>query len=74
MSTPTRIYIVRDLTAPENVEPHLVRATSQSQALRHVATTAYSVKVATQDELVEHVGNGVEVECATATETAHADA
>ena len=70
MSTPTRIYIIADAKSPDISEPRLVRATTQSQALRHVASDSFRVKVASQDELVEHVGNGVEVEDASATETA----
>lgn len=71
MKTPTRIYSVTD---SETAAVHLVRATSQAQAIRHVASTRYSAAVASQDELVQLVAGGHTVDDATATdETANAE-
>ena len=69
MSTPTRIYIVKDKDPPEPVEStRLVRAANPSQALRHVATEAFTVDVATQDDLVRALGDGITVETAGGAE------
>jgi hypothetical protein len=62
--TPTRIYIVKR----DDSKPRLVRATSQPQALRHVALDEYTVEVAGQDELVLAIHAGVDVETATTPE------
>lgn len=40
----------------------LVRATSQAQAIRHVASTRFEAAVATQDDLVAALTNGSKVE------------
>ena len=56
--TPTRIYRIDDGKANR-----LVRATSQAQAVRHVAS-GFAVRVATQDALADQVGEGVKVEVA----------
>lgn len=61
--TPTRIYVV---TCKGTENHRLVRATSQAQALRHVALDEYSVDVATQETLVDILGDGCEVETASA--------
>lgn len=45
---------------------HLVRATSQAQALRHITDTMMGVSVASQDDLLRLVGKGVKVQDATA--------
>ena len=52
--TPTRIYRVND---------RLVRATSQAQAIRHVASS-FTVRVATQDDIADLVAEGAKVETA----------
>lgn len=44
----------------------LVRATNRAQALAHVARTTFACGVATQDELVDLLASGVEVEIAGA--------
>lgn len=54
-----RIYAVYHGT-----EARLVRAVNRSQALSHVAKTAFNIGVATQDELVTLLGNGTKVETA----------
>lgn len=59
----TRIYAITD----QNGHTRLVRATTTAQGLRHVAKDEYSVKVATQDELVALVSDGVKVEESTAS-------
>mgnify|MGYP007049631074 CR=1 FL=1 len=53
----TRIYIV---TGPTGTR--LVKATAPSQAITHVAKSAFDARVASQDDLVEALGNGVKVE------------
>ena len=66
MKTPTRIYSVTD---SETAAVHLVRATSQAQAIRHVASTRYRAAVASQDELAALVTGGHTVNDATETQT-----
>lgn len=60
--TPSRIYTVN--RKADNTT-RLVRATSQAQALRHVALDEYTVDVASQTDIVDSLGNGVQVEIAT---------
>jgi hypothetical protein len=60
-----RIYIVDD-GSPTSA-PRLVRAISQSQAIKHV-TKPFTASVATQDQLIEALDNGVKVENAGAAE------
>lgn len=57
MATATRIYLVNGPTGSR-----LVKATVASQAITHVAKSAFSAKVASQDDLVEALSNGVRVE------------
>lgn len=59
--TTTRVYAVTD-TAAADMNIRLVRATSQAQAIRHVAGKRYQAKPATVDEVVQHMGAGVKVE------------
>lgn len=56
----TRIYRIAATTP--GAKPRLVRASHPDTALRHVAQTTYTVTVATQDELVECVAGGIQVE------------
>ena len=73
MKTPTRIYAVTDNCAA-TATVHLVRATSQAQAIRHIASARYTATVASQDELVEMVTLGAAVYDATTTDgPAHAE-
>lgn len=61
MAANTRIYLVRhkgDTSQPAR----LVRATHPANALRHVADGAYSVSVASQDDLESLFGAGTRVE------------
>ena len=60
MSSPTRIYRINDGKADR-----LIRAASQAQAVRHVAS-GFAVRVATQDDIANLVGGGVRVETAGA--------
>jgi hypothetical protein len=53
-----RIYIV--CGSDNNVR--LVRATSRHQALIHVAQTSFVVRMASQDDLITAITNGVKVE------------
>lgn len=57
MATATRIYLVNGPTGSR-----LVKATVASQAITHVAKSAFSARVASQDDLVEALSNGVKVE------------
>ena len=54
-----RIYLVESTDAQE--AKRLVKATSPSQAVRHVASK-YSAEVASQDQLVQLLSVGVKVE------------
>lgn len=54
--TPSRIYRIDD-----GRKDRLVRATSQAQAIRHVAS-GFAVRVATQDDIVSLMSEGVTVE------------
>ena len=58
MATPCRIYLV---LAKFGDAKRLVRAPNAAQALRFVAND-FTVAVASQDELVAAVGDGVTVE------------
>jgi hypothetical protein len=53
-----RIYIV----GTPSGETRLVRASIKQQALSHVANSTFTVRVASQDDLVQAVTNGVAVE------------
>lgn len=53
-----RIYIVGSL----DNSIRLVRARSRHQALSYVASTAYVVRVASQDELIKGLSTGVAIE------------
>lgn len=58
-----RIYKVED-TEGDAPSVKLVRAGTPAQALRHATISRFSVDVATQDDLVALVANGVAVETA----------
>jgi hypothetical protein len=62
----TRIYIV---TGPTGTR--LVKAAAPSQAITHVAKSAFTAKVASQDDLVEALSSGIKVE--TYGDTAQAE-
>lgn len=53
-----RIYIV----GTPSGETRLVRASLRQQALTHVANSVFTVRVASQDDLVDAVTKGVAVE------------
>jgi hypothetical protein len=53
----TRIYLVNGPTGTR-----LIKASVASQAITHAAKSAFTAKVASQDDLVEAVSNGVKVE------------
>ena len=57
MATATRIYLVNGPTGTR-----LIKATVASQAITHAAKSAFTAKVASQDDLVEALSNGVRVE------------
>jgi hypothetical protein len=64
MATATRVYIV----STQDGTNRLVRATVASQAITHVAKSAFTAKVASQDDLILELRNGTKVE--TCGETA----
>ena len=66
MATATRIYIV---SGPTGIR--LVRASVPAQAITHVAKQSFSASIASQDDLVEALSNGIKVE--TYGETAQAE-
>jgi hypothetical protein len=57
----SRIYLVNTNLDDTIRPPRLVRATSRSQAERHVAAGMISACVASQDDLIEHLSAGIEV-------------
>lgn len=58
MATTQRIYLVG---TPDNGK-RLVKASLRQQALSHVANSMFTIRVATQDDLVETLSEGVQVE------------
>jgi hypothetical protein len=58
MATAARIYTV----AGKDGKTRLIEATHPAHALRHVAADTFTVKVATQRELVDALRRGVNVE------------
>lgn len=58
MATATRIYLVTSTSGAVR----LVKATVASQAITHAAKQSFTVRVASQDDLVEALSNGVKVE------------
>ncbi len=57
MATSTRIYLVNGPTGTR-----LIKASVASQAITHAAKSAFTAKVASQDDLVQAVSNGIKVE------------
>ena len=57
MATATRIYLVNGPTGTR-----LIKATVASQAITHAAKSAFTAKVASQNDLVEALSNGIKVE------------
>lgn len=68
MANETRIYVVTQKVdgSAKNDTQHLVRASSQAQAIRHVVGEQFTAEVADQDALVALVGSGKKVADATA--------
>lgn len=66
MAAQTRVYLVQPRRAdgqPSDItERRLVRATHPAHALRHVADGAYSVEVASQDDLIALLDAGIRPE------------
>lgn len=58
-----RIYVVRGTNTGQAL--HLVRAKTRAQALRYAASKGYQVELASQDDLVELVAEGYQVEDGT---------
>ena len=57
----TNIYLVNGEIGT-TVEPRLVRASTRQQALSHVAKSMLFVTLASQEDLVDLVVNGIKVE------------
>lgn len=57
--TATRIYLVG--SSDPALPVSLVRATSRQQALSHIASTLFEVRVATQDDLIQQLSRGATV-------------
>ena len=60
--TTKRIYVVTDMQADIGVKSHLVRATSQAQAIHHVVAKRYESRVASQSDLELMLCGGAKVE------------
>jgi hypothetical protein len=58
MATQQRVYIV----GTHNGETRLVKAAVRQQALTHVANHLFTVRVASQDDLINALGKGIKVE------------
>jgi hypothetical protein len=58
MATQQRVYIVG---TPDN-KVRLVKASVRQQALTHVANHLFTVRVASQDDLINALKDGVQVE------------
>jgi len=57
-----RIYLIG--AADPHLSTRLVRASNRHQALTHVAQTLFTVRVASQEDLVAYLALGVQVEMA----------
>lgn len=64
-----RIYLI----GTPSGETRLVRASVRSQALSHVANSMLTLRVATQDDLVDAISKGCSVENAKAPEQQELD-
>lgn len=63
MAAQTRIYTVLAKDAAGNpCMVRLVRASHPSHALRHVAADSFSCRVATQDDLIQGLSHGKQIE------------
>jgi hypothetical protein len=70
MAAMTRVYIVTQKVAEDGKEHRrLVRATHPSHALRHVADSQFQVTTASQDDLIDCLKKGIEVETIKAEQT-----
>lgn len=67
-ATPQRIYVIGPKKAEGGMVPkrRLVRAPNQAQAIRFVASDTLQATVASQDDLVDLVTSGIEVESSNA--------
>lgn len=63
MATTKRIYIIG--SSDPSLPVRLVKATIRQQALTHVAQSVFTVRVATQDDLVNGLSSGIKIENAT---------
>ena len=58
MATTSRIYLVENIDGTKK----LVRAAAVSQAITHAAKQTFTARVASQDDIVLAMSNGVRVE------------
>jgi len=58
VATQQRVYIV----GTHDGETRLIKASVRQQALTHVANHLFTVRVASQDDLIEALGKGIKVE------------
>lgn len=56
-----RIYVVMG-DIGNKIEEHLVKASTASQAIRHVVSNTYDAKVPSQDKLVDLISKGVKIQ------------
>lgn len=70
MAAQQRIYLVG---TPDG-QTRLIKATMRQQALSHVANTMLTVRVASQDDLVDELGKGTKVEQCRAPEQVEIEA
>jgi hypothetical protein len=64
-----RIYIVGSL----DNSVRLIRASTRGQALAHAASTSFTVRLASQNDLVERLSAGIKVESARPPEQLQID-
>lgn len=57
--TKTRVYVVTDSSV--GAEALLIRAATKAQAVRHYTRGKVSASVASQDDIIAAMGNGVSV-------------
>jgi hypothetical protein len=62
MATKTRIHVVED----EGEAMALVRARSRARAIRHCIANRFGAHIASQDDLIRMLGEGMKVETADA--------
>lgn len=62
MPLKNRIYIVNETKNTDKTKFRLVRATTKTVAIRHVADSAFVCEVAGQEDLIDLISQGLRVE------------